>query len=303
MTALRYRNPGAQWLGSPNYSPARDGHDLVSEPRYIVMHTMVGTWQSANGRFQQAGQQASAHYGVTLDGGLVQWVDEGDAAWHAGNYQVNLDSIGIEHEDGGAYNSPRPEALKQRSAQLLAEISRRYGMPLDRVHVRLHKEVSLSPTACPDALEVDDILARANAILNPPAPAVPEWSANLKANAQTFQLATAVPFVNMETGGLLKTVGPGALAVAYETSVNGVDFWVTQYSVDHGVGDGFRKAEVAAAVGQAPADPCADTKAQLASALQGVQQLTADNQALQAKAAADEAAIASAVAALTKKGA
>src|SRR5438132_1321017 len=49
MTAARYRHPNAQWLGSPNYSPNRDGHDLVSDPRYIIMHTMVGTWQGANG--------------------------------------------------------------------------------------------------------------------------------------------------------------------------------------------------------------------------------------------------------------
>lgn len=268
MTAARYRDPTAQWLGSPNYSPNRDGHDLVSEPRYIIMHTMVGTWQGANARFQQAAQQASAHYGVKLDGGLVQWVDEGDAAWHAGNYSVNLDSIGIEHEDGGNYNAPRPEALKARSAQLLAEISKRYAMPLDRAHVRLHKEVSLSPTACPDALEVDEILTRANAILNPPAPAKPEWQQNLKPNPQTFQLAQAVLFVNMDTGIAVKPIGPGPLTVAFETQDHGVDFWVTQYSVDHGVGDGFRKSEVAAAL--APADPCADVKVQLAGLQQKI---------------------------------
>src|SRR2546430_1544052 len=167
MTAARYRMPTAQWLGSPNYSPARDGHDLTSEPRYIIMHTMVGTWQSANGRFQQAAQQASAHYGVCLDGALKQWVDEGDASWAAGNYQVNLDSINIEHEDGGNYNSPRPEALKAASAQLLAGICKRYGMPCDRTHIRLHKEVSLSPTACPDALEVAEIVSRAQQLLAP----------------------------------------------------------------------------------------------------------------------------------------
>lgn len=263
MTAARYRDPNAVWLGSPNYSPDRDGHDLVSEPRYIIMHTMVGTWQGANARFQQTAQQASAHYGVKLDGGLVQWVDEGDAAWHAGNYEVNLDSIGIEHEDGGNYNAPRPEALKDRSAHLLADISKRYNLPLDRAHVKLHKEVSLSPTACPDALEVQEILDRANVILNPPPPPQPEWLANLKPNAQTFQLATAVQFRVMDTGAALKPIGPGPLIVAYETTVKGVAFWVTQYAVDHQTGDGFYKSEVANAL--APADPCADVKAQLAA--------------------------------------
>ena len=100
-----------EWLGSPNYSPGRDGHDMAIAPSWVVIHTMVGTIESANARFQQAGQQASAHYGVGSTGRLVQWVDESDAAWHAGVYNVNLDSIGIEHEDHGDYNGPRPDAL------------------------------------------------------------------------------------------------------------------------------------------------------------------------------------------------
>src|SRR5262245_39662148 len=63
-----------EFLGSPNFTPGRDGHDLVTEPRYVVIHTMVGTIASANARFQQASEQASAHYGVGLDGRIVQWV-------------------------------------------------------------------------------------------------------------------------------------------------------------------------------------------------------------------------------------
>jgi N-acetylmuramoyl-L-alanine amidase len=262
VTAARYRDPNATWLGSPNFSPNRDGHDLVSEPRYIVMHTMVGIWQGANGRFQQPAQ-ASAHYGVKLDGGLVQWVDEGDAAWHAGNYEVNLDSIGIEHEDGGNYNAPRPDVLKQRSAELLAAISQRYTLPLDRTHVKLHKEVSLSPTACPDALEVQEIIDRANLILNPPPPPAPEWKVNLKPNAQHFDLSKAVWLRSMDSGAQVKPLGPGPLDVAFETTVKGVKYWLTQYAVDHGTGDGILQSEVTAAV--TPPDPCAAVNAALAA--------------------------------------
>jgi N-acetylmuramoyl-L-alanine amidase CwlA len=167
MAMKSYRNPNAQFLGSPNYSLNRDGHNLDSDPRWIVMHTMVGDINSANARFQQAAQKASAHYGVGLDGRLVQWVDEKDASWAAGNYEVNLDAINIEHADGysaarpNAYNEPRPEALKATSASLVADICQRYGIPCDRAHIRKHKEVSDVPTACPDSLEVDEIIARA----------------------------------------------------------------------------------------------------------------------------------------------
>ena len=139
---------------------------------YIILHTMVGTIASANARFQQAAQQASAHYGVGLDGRLVQWVKEQDAAWHAGNFEMNLDSIGIEHEDKGDYNGPRTPALYESSAQLVAAICKRYGIPCNRTYIRMHKEVSDAPTACPDSLNVDGIVRRAYAILHPPAPVV-----------------------------------------------------------------------------------------------------------------------------------
>jgi len=253
-----YRNPSAQWIASPNFELDRDGHD-TTPPFYIVMHTVVGWSTSAVARFQngdpnQPGGRASAHYIVKLDGGLIQMVDEKDAAWHAGDWEKNLDSIGIEHEDGGQYNAPRPAALKQASAQLLAGICKRYGLACDRTVIRLHKEVSDSPTACPDALEVDEIIAMAQAILKPPAPPKPEWQANLKANAQTFALAAAVPIVDMTTGAPAGTVAAGPLSVAWETQVGGVAYWVTAYAVQKGLAHGLRKADVAAAA-PPPADP------------------------------------------------
>jgi N-acetylmuramoyl-L-alanine amidase len=253
-----YRNPKAQWIPSPNFELDRDGHD-TSPPFYIVMHTVVGWSTGAVARFQNAdpnqpGGRASAHYIVKLDGGLIQMVDEKDAAWHAGDWEKNLDSIGIEHEDGGQYNSPRPLQLKQTSAELLAEICKRYGLACDRSVIRLHKEVSDSPTACPDALEVDEIIGMAQAILAPPAPPKPEWQANLKANAQTFVLTQAVPIVDMTSGAAAGSVPVGPLSVAWETQCGGVAYWVTDYAVQKGLAHGLRKIDVAAAV-PPPADP------------------------------------------------
>jgi N-acetylmuramoyl-L-alanine amidase CwlA len=163
-----------QFLGSPNFTPGRNGHDLVTEPRYVVIHTMVGTIESANSRFQQASQAVSAHYGVGLDGRLVQWVREEDAAWHAGDFMVNLDSIGIEHEDGGRYDDPRPDALYQASAGLVRDVCQRYGMPIDAQHVRPHK--AFSATRCPDALDIDRIIREANLLpgQQPAPPASPD---------------------------------------------------------------------------------------------------------------------------------
>ena len=172
-----------RWLGSPNYSPGRDGHNpnwTAADPNsWIVLHTMVGTEAAANARFQNPTQKASATYGVCLDGRIVQWVREADAAWANGTYAdnpgSNLDSISIEHEDGGNFNGPRTPALYEASAQLLADIHRRRGIPL--VHrgtgggVLGHKECKGASTACPDSLDIARILKRANEILHPPPPA------------------------------------------------------------------------------------------------------------------------------------
>lgn len=138
----------------------------MSQPSWIVLHTMVGTMAGADARFQQSSQQASAHYGVGLDGRLVQWVDEKDAAWTngatgRGGAGDNLDSITIEHEDGGDYNGPRTPALYAASSALVRDVCLRYGVPIDRQHVIGHRECEYAQTSCPDALDVDRIVAAA----------------------------------------------------------------------------------------------------------------------------------------------
>ncbi len=159
-----YKNPKATWLDTPNFTVDRQGHDM-SQPSWIVLHTMVGTVGSANSRFQQPAQQASATYGVGLDGTLWQWVDEKDAAWANGTFDVNpgsnLDSISIEHEDGGRYNDPRPDTLYTASAALVRDICTRYSIPIDRAHIIGHRECANASTACPDALDVERIVREA----------------------------------------------------------------------------------------------------------------------------------------------
>jgi len=165
-----YRDPAAKWMGSPNFTRDRNGHDMAVQPAWVVLHTMVGTVASADARFQQKSQQASAHYGVGLDGALYQWVDEKDSAWTNGNSAVegaigrNEDSVTIEHEDGGRYDDPRPDALYEASAPLVRRICKRYRIPIDRQHVIGHRECTgNAPTACPDALDVERIVAMAAA--------------------------------------------------------------------------------------------------------------------------------------------
>lgn len=263
------------WRGSPNYTPGRAGHNPNWAPddpnTWIVLHTMVGWKEGTRIAFASPARQASSNYGVNLDGSIDQYVREEDAPWTNGTMQgvgSNLDSITIECEDGGDYNGPRTSELYESAAQLVADISRRRGIPLihrrDGGGVLAHRECDGASTACYDSLDGDRIIARAIAILNPPPVVVvppvvvppvdsrPEWLKNLKPNPQIFTLQKTVPIYKIETGAQIGTVAVGTLSVSFETISNGTAYWVTQFGSDPSRGNGVKKAEVDAAVISAP---------------------------------------------------
>src|SRR5258708_6331474 len=67
----------------------------------IVDHWIgLGTAQSAINYFQtgSGGNSTSTHFIVGTDGRIYQLLDLADTAYQAGNFDVNLLSVGIEHE-------------------------------------------------------------------------------------------------------------------------------------------------------------------------------------------------------------
>ena len=108
-------------------------YDTSRKPiTHIVIHWIVGTLASADASFKNPSRIASAHYGVE-DNTIYQWVDEKHTAYHCGNYAFNQKSIGIEHS--AAPDRPASEATYQSSGKLIAEIAKRYNIPLDRTHI------------------------------------------------------------------------------------------------------------------------------------------------------------------------
>jgi N-acetyl-anhydromuramyl-L-alanine amidase AmpD len=108
----------------------------------VVIHVTQTTYTQALSVFQNPKKRVSAHYVVrSADGHVAQCVREADVAWHAGNWDHNTRSIGIEHEgwvDRPAYFT---NALYERSARLTASVCDRYGIPKDRAHIIGHHEV------------------------------------------------------------------------------------------------------------------------------------------------------------------
>lgn len=106
----------------------------------IVIHDTEGTFDGSIRHLQNPRVDGSAHFVVSRRGQVVQLVPVTDVAWHSGNAWWNLHSIGIEHE-GWADRNAYTEAEYRASAELVAYLAHRWGIPLDRKHVIGHAEV------------------------------------------------------------------------------------------------------------------------------------------------------------------
>jgi N-acetylmuramoyl-L-alanine amidase len=150
--ARRPRNhrarPAATAYPPTHWAPAATANYTVSDRptsypvELVVIHVTQETYADTITLFQDPAHAASAHYVVrSADGWIGQCVEEKDVAWHAGNWDYNTRSIGIEHE--GWVDRPQyfTDALYHASAQLTAAICDRYGIPKDRTHIIGHVEV------------------------------------------------------------------------------------------------------------------------------------------------------------------
>jgi N-acetylmuramoyl-L-alanine amidase len=157
-------------LVTPNQEQGRAGRT----PRGIVLHTTVGSFESAAAWFCKPESGVSAHYLVGLDGRVAQFVEEADTARHAGRVSnptatiydgtdPNLYTVGIEFEDGGEPETVRrPAAQYEAGADLIAGIAARWGIPIDRDHVIAHRELT-DRKSCPGNLDPDALVRRAAA--------------------------------------------------------------------------------------------------------------------------------------------
>ena len=133
--------PLATWIPAAptNYTVANRPVDYPIE--MIVIHDIEGSASSAIKTFQDPLRHGSAHYIVSYKGQVWQMVAEKDVAWHAGNWDYNTRSIGIEHEGYAWTPGLYTTAEYRASAHIAASICSRYGVVLDRAHVIGHNQV------------------------------------------------------------------------------------------------------------------------------------------------------------------
>ncbi|WP_019584652.1 N-acetylmuramoyl-L-alanine amidase [Deinococcus apachensis] len=156
---------------SGNYTPGRQGTRVDR----VVIHVADGTLRGTAAWFADPQCNVSAHFTVGTDGTVIQSVRESDTAWHSGEWAMNLRSVGIEHEGQPSKGpwTPSPAQLAA-SAELVAGLCQRYGIPADRVHLIAHSEVNPNRAArknCPGPTWPWDAYIKAVQAVMAPAPA------------------------------------------------------------------------------------------------------------------------------------
>lgn len=121
---------GALWQPSPNFDQRR--------PNFVILHqTTNDNAATALATLTDPQRKVSAHYLIGRDGAVVQLVDEGARAWHAGESwwggltDLNSASIGIELDNTG--DEAFAEAQIVALLALLDDLRTRYGIPAANV--------------------------------------------------------------------------------------------------------------------------------------------------------------------------
>lgn len=128
-----------------HYTAGRSGKSI----QMVVVHYNMGdlsidgcydTWQT---------RAASAHYQVQSDGLIGQLVWDANTAWHAGNWDANCKSIGVEHANRG--DSITDECLES-GAHLVAALCLYYKLGRPKWGVNVFPHNHFSSTDCPGPL-------------------------------------------------------------------------------------------------------------------------------------------------------
>jgi len=219
-----------------NYKFGREGRNV----EFIVIHTYGGGGVSLYNWFQNNQVQVSAHYAVRKDGIIEQYVEESNTAYHAGNWEYNLKSIGIEHQDDGNWNDAiRTNELYEASAQLIADIFRRYNWTIEEWNKRivLHRTIPGVRAECPGALNIDRLRLRVSELLEP------SWKKQFVRQDRRYITECITYLYNHQTEEKVAQFPENSEIITHY--VNHSNEWVmTEYSYLKNVPNGFKVSEL-----------------------------------------------------------
>jgi N-acetyl-anhydromuramyl-L-alanine amidase AmpD len=140
--------PAAYALNDPKDPGSYGNYDVADRPKTmkidrIVVHDTEETYADTLTGFTNPAHYASANYVIrSSDGHVTQMVPTKDVAWQAGNWYVNMHSVGIEQEGFAAAGATwYTEALYHSSARLVRYLAAKFDVPIDRQHIIGHDNV------------------------------------------------------------------------------------------------------------------------------------------------------------------
>jgi N-acetyl-anhydromuramyl-L-alanine amidase AmpD len=143
----QYRQTGPSPTQYVNYDLADREKDLSID--YLVVHNTECEYDVCTRLIKgeaESNRFVSWHYTIrSADGHVDQHVANRNVAAHAGNWYLNMHSVGVEHEGkAGQPGQWYTEALYRSSSELVKHLADKYGYELDRAHVVGHEEFGSS---------------------------------------------------------------------------------------------------------------------------------------------------------------
>ncbi|ANZ61019.1 hypothetical protein AYR62_11375 [Secundilactobacillus paracollinoides] len=119
-----------------NYTQANRPDDVPVT--HIVIHSTELSYLDTVRRFQED-HEVSAHDVIRgADGLVTRMVAPENVAWHAGNWELNCRSVGIEQEAYVGEPESFTETMLRSLATVVAQLSQTFHVPLDRDHLLGH---------------------------------------------------------------------------------------------------------------------------------------------------------------------
>ncbi len=140
------------WVPAPYEQTGPDpgdygNHDIAKRPRTpkltnIVIHNTEASYDTTLGLVTDPTYLAWNYTLRSSDGHVAQHLAPQDIGWHAGNWYINMHSIGLEHEGYAATGALWfSEPMYRSSARLVKYLAKKYDIPLDRQHIFGHDQV------------------------------------------------------------------------------------------------------------------------------------------------------------------
>lgn len=201
--------------------------------KLVIHHAATTDFDGIGRTFKNPAKGVSANYGVGRNQNVDQYVPDNFTAYHAGNYPVNQESIGIENvNSSGAPNWDIASETFDTLVELCRDVASRNGMLPLKVGVNLfgHKDVSKSPTYCPGKLHdrLQELADRVNsghggstpAPTPSPAPTPPSDDGGRVAQNGTYTAYTNMNIRRAPVDGQVVALLPAGSSVQYDSYID-----------------------------------------------------------------------------------